>query len=70
MLKHLFGSILDVIFAIFGTVALGAYLAKGSARRLGLVAMIITVLGYALFLMPMGSLPSLHPRRVRRTWRA
>ena len=54
MLKHLLGSGLGLILAIFGTFALGAYLAKGSAGRLGLVAMVITVLGYALFLMPMG----------------
>ncbi|HLM76838.1 MAG TPA: hypothetical protein VK361_00365 [Rubrobacteraceae bacterium] len=54
VLKHLLGSGLGLILAIFGTFALGAYLAKGSAGRLGLVAMVITVLGYALFLMPMG----------------
>ena len=56
VLKHLLGSGLGLILASFGTVALGAYLAKGSAGRLGLVAMVITVLGYALFLMPMGGL--------------
>ena len=50
LLKHLLGSGLGLIFAIFGTFALGAYLAKGSAGRLGLVAMVITVLGSALFL--------------------
>jgi hypothetical protein len=50
VLKHLFGSILGVVFAIFGTVALGAYLARSRAGHLGLVAMVITVLGYALFL--------------------
>ncbi|MGH3145466.1 MAG: hypothetical protein ACRDTR_06645, partial [Rubrobacter sp.] len=50
VLKHLFLSILGVIFAIFGTFALGAYLANGRAGRLGLVAMILTVLGSALFL--------------------
>ena len=50
VLKHLFLSILGVIFAIFGTFALGAHLAKGRAGRLGLVAMVITVLGSTLFL--------------------
>src|SRR5215210_5573917 len=50
VLKHLLGSILGVVFAIFGTFALGAYLARGRAGRLGLVAMVISVLGYALFL--------------------
>src|SRR5215213_7521298 len=34
--------------------ALGAYLAKGRAGRLGLVAMVITVSGSALFLPEMG----------------
>jgi hypothetical protein len=50
VLTHLFGSILGLVFAIFGTFALGAYLANGRAGRLGLVAMVITVLGSALFL--------------------
>jgi hypothetical protein len=51
---HLLGSILGLIFAIFGTFALGAYLSTGRARRLGLVAMVIMVLGSALFLLVMG----------------
>src|SRR5918995_1563125 len=55
VLKHLFLSIFGVIFAIFGTFALGAYLANSRAGRLGLVAMVITVLGSTLFLMPMGA---------------
>jgi hypothetical protein len=46
---HLLGSILGLIFAIFGIFALGAYLARSRAGRLGLVAMVITVLGSALF---------------------
>ncbi len=50
VLKHLIGSILGIVFALFGTIALGAYLARSRAGRLGLVAMVITVLGYALFL--------------------
>jgi hypothetical protein len=50
VLKHLFVSILGVILVIFGTFALGAYLARSRAGRLGLVAMVITVLGTALFL--------------------
>jgi hypothetical protein len=54
VLTHLFGSILGLILAIFGTFALGAYLAKSRAGRLGLVAMVITVLGSALFLPGMG----------------
>jgi hypothetical protein len=54
MLKHLFGSIFGLIFAIFGVFALGAYLARSRAGRLGLVAMVITVLGSTLFLPGMG----------------
>ena len=54
VLTHLFGSILGLILAIFGTFALGAYLANGRAGRLGLVAMVITILGSALFLPAMG----------------
>jgi len=50
VLKHLFGSILGVVLALFGTVALGAYLSRSRTGHLGLVAMVITVLGYALFL--------------------
>lgn len=52
---HLLGSILGLIFAIFGTFALGAYLATSRAGRMGLVAMVITVLGSALFLPVMGT---------------
>ena len=54
VLSHVFGSILGLIFAIFGTFALGVYLANGRAGRLGLVAMIVTVFGAALFLPLMG----------------
>ena len=47
---HLFGSIFGLIFVIFGLFALGVYLATSYAPRLGLAAMVITVLGSALFL--------------------
>jgi hypothetical protein len=47
---HLLGSILGLIFAIFGIFALGVYLATSRVPRLGLWAMVITVLGSALFL--------------------
>jgi hypothetical protein len=50
VLKHLFVSILGIILVIFGTFALGAYLATSRAGRPGLVAMVITVFGTALFL--------------------
>jgi hypothetical protein len=54
VLSHVFGSILGLIFAIFGTFALGAYLAGGRTGRLGLVAMVVTVFGSALCLPGMG----------------
>jgi hypothetical protein len=50
VIGHLFGSILGLIFLIFGAFALGAYLARSRAGRLGLWAMVLTVLGSALFL--------------------
>ncbi len=50
MLKHLFLTILGTIFGIFGSIALGAYLTRSRAGRMGLVAMVITVLAYCLFL--------------------
>ena len=54
VLGHLLGSILGLILAIFGTFALGAYLTRSRAGRLGLVAMVLTVLGSTLFLPAMG----------------
>jgi hypothetical protein len=50
VLKHLFASVLGIIFAIFGTFALGAYLTRSRAGRMGLWAMVIAVFGHALFL--------------------
>ncbi len=50
VLKHLFLTILGTIFGIFGTIALGAYLTRSRAGRMGLWAMVITVLSYSLFL--------------------
>jgi hypothetical protein len=50
VLKHLFVTILGIILVIFGTFALGAYLATSRAARLGLVAMVIAVFGHTLFL--------------------
>jgi hypothetical protein len=54
VLTHVFGSILGLILAIFGTFALDAHLTRSRAGRMGLVAMVITVLGSALFLPGMG----------------
>jgi hypothetical protein len=54
VLAHVLGSTLGLILAIFGTFALGAYLARSHAGLLGLVAMVVTVFGTALFLPAMG----------------
>ena len=54
VIGHVFGSILGLIFAIFGTFALGVYLARSRAGRLGLVAMVLTIFGGTLFLPAMG----------------
>jgi hypothetical protein len=51
LITHLFGSSLGLILAIFGTFALGAYLATSRSGGLGLVAMVITVFGSALNLL-------------------
>ena len=51
MLSHLLASDIGLILAIFGTFALGAYLARSRAGRMGLVAMAIAVFGSALFLL-------------------
>jgi len=53
-MTHLLGSIFGLILAIFGTFALGAYLANGRSGRMALVAMVVTVLGSALFLPAVG----------------
>jgi hypothetical protein len=50
VLEHLLGTSLGTILAILGVVALGTYLARSSAGRMGLVAMVITVVGEGLFL--------------------
>lgn len=52
LLGHIFGSILGIILAIFGAVALGAYL---FGRRLALVAMVFSVFGNALILTVFGA---------------
>jgi hypothetical protein len=53
VLKHLLASILGIILVIFGTFALGAYLTRSRAGRMGLWAMVIAFFGHALFL-PIG----------------
>lgn len=50
--SHLIGSVGGTILAILGIFALGAYLAPTRAGRLGLSAMVVTVLGNALLMVP------------------
>ena len=51
---HVLGSGLGLILAIFGTFALGAWLAPSRGGRMGLVGMVLAVLGSAIFLMLQG----------------
>lgn len=54
VLGHLLGSILGLVFGIFGAFALGAYLAPSRAGRLALWGSVLAVAGAALFLPAMG----------------
>lgn len=50
--SHLVGSVGGTILAIFAIFALGTYLARTRAGRLALSAMVITIFGHALLLVP------------------
>lgn len=52
--QHLLGSILGTILAIFGVMALAAYLANSRVGRLALVAMVVSVAGNCLILTSFG----------------
>lgn len=52
LLSHLVGSVGGTILAIFAVFALGAYLAPTRAGRLALAAMVVTVLGQGLLMVP------------------
>ena len=52
LVSHLLGSTGGTILAIFGVFALGVYLARSRAGRLGLAAMVVTVAAHALLLVP------------------
>src|SRR3712207_1831249 len=55
LVSHLLGTMLGIILLIFGVFALGAYLAKGERSvRLGLVAMVITIVANTLGLVITG----------------
>ena len=52
--QHLLGSIFGTILAIFGVIALAAYLANGRTGRLALSAMVMSVAGNCLILTIFG----------------
>ena len=52
--QHLLGSIIGTILAIFGVIALAAYLANGRSRRLALLGMVLSVAGNCLVLTIFG----------------
>jgi hypothetical protein len=52
--QHLLGSILGVILAVFGVIAMGAYLASSRSGRLALLAMVLSVAGHCLILTIFG----------------
>ena len=54
VIKHVLGSALGLICAMFGTLALGAFLTRGRGSNLALAAMSVCLLGLSLFLLLMG----------------
>ena len=54
VIKHTLGSGLGLVSAMFGTFALGAYLARGRAPHVAMTAMSLSLIGLALFLMLVG----------------
>ena len=52
LVSHLIGSTGGTILAIFGVFSLGTYLATSRAGRLALAAMVVTVAGQAILLVP------------------
>ena len=54
VLTHVFGTGLGLLLVIFGAFALGAWLSTSRSARLGLAAMVVTVVGSGLFLLLTG----------------
>ena len=54
LVQHLVGSILGAILAVFGAIALGAYLASSRSGSLALLAMVLSVAGSCLVLTIFG----------------
>ena len=69
LVDHIFGAIGGTVLAILGVFALGAYLANSRAGRLGLAAMVMTVVGHALGLV-IGAISTFASNAVGRAYLA
>ncbi len=69
LVDHIFGAIGGAVIAILGVFALGAYLANSRAGRLGLAAMVMTVVGQALGLV-IGSISTFALNAIGRAYLA
>jgi hypothetical protein len=52
LVDHIIGNVLGTALVIFGTFALGAFLAASRAARLALWGMVLSITGYVLFTVP------------------
>jgi hypothetical protein len=52
LVGHILGNVIGAVLAIFGTFALGAFLATSRASRLALSGMVLAVAGQILFTVP------------------
>jgi hypothetical protein len=52
LVEHLIGNVLGTALVIFGTIALGAFLAASRAPRLALWGMVLSITSYVLFTVP------------------
>jgi hypothetical protein len=52
LVGHVLGNVLGTALVIFGTFAVGAFLAASRAPRLGLWGMVLSITGYVLFTVP------------------
>ena len=69
LVDHIFGAIGGAVLAILGDFALGAYLDNSRAGRLGLTAMVMTVVGQALGLV-IGSISTFALNAIGRAYLA
>ena len=52
LVEHIASSVVGAVLVIFGTFALGAFLARSRAPRLALWAAVLAVMGQTLFMVP------------------